>query len=64
MAGCSGDKAYIWSYAENRMFKDTFAGHTGPIYTCKFISGTKLATGSADRWIRIWDLQNRQCNIY
>ncbi|CAF0721242.1 unnamed protein product [Adineta ricciae] len=61
LAGCSGDKAYIWSHGDNRGLKDTHTGHNGIIYTCKFISGTKLVTGSADRLIKIWDLQNRQC---
>ncbi|CAF2686194.1 unnamed protein product [Rotaria sp. Silwood2] len=61
LAGCSGDKAYIWSYSDHRTLRDTFTGHKGLIYTCKFISGTKLVTGSADRLIRIWDLQSRQC---
>ncbi len=63
MAGCSGDRAYIWSYGDYRI-KDTFNGHTGQINTCKFISGTKLATGSADRLVKIWDLHSRQCKIY
>lgn len=45
------------------MLKDTYTGHRGLIYTCKFISRTKLATGSADRTIKIWDLYNRQCRI-
>ncbi|CAF1165549.1 unnamed protein product [Adineta steineri] len=61
LAGCSGEKAYIWSYGDNRMLKDVYAGHEKVIHTCKFISGTKLATGSADRLIKIWDLQSRQC---
>ncbi len=63
MAGCSGDKAYIWSYGDHRMLKDTLTGHEKLIYTCKFITGTKLATGSADRLIKVWDLQSRQCNF-
>ncbi len=46
------------------MLKDTYTGHQGLIYTCKFISGTKLATGSADRTIKIWDLHGRQCKIF
>jgi len=45
------------------MLKDTYTGHSGHIYTCKFISGTKLATGGSDRLIKIWDLHGRQCNI-
>ncbi|CAF1168435.1 unnamed protein product [Rotaria sordida] len=61
LAGCSGEKAYIWSYSDYRVLRDTFTGHKGLIYTCKFISGTKLVTGSADRLIKVWDLQNRQC---
>lgn len=61
MAGCSGDTAYIWSYAENRTTKDTFTGHQKLINACRFISGTKLVTGSADRTIKIWDLHGRQC---
>jgi autophagy-related protein 16 len=61
LAGCSSDKAYIWSYGEHKILKDTFTGHQGLIFTCKFISGTKLATGSADRTIKIWDLYSRQC---
>lgn len=43
------------------MPKEVFNGHNGQIYTCKFISGNKLATGSADRLIKIWDIQSRQC---
>ncbi|CAF2172752.1 unnamed protein product [Rotaria magnacalcarata] len=61
LAGCSSDTAYIWSYGDNRVLKHTFTGHSGIIRTCKFISGTKLATGSADRLIKIWDLQSQQC---
>jgi WD40 repeat protein len=64
LVGCSSDKAYLWSYGEYRMLKDTYTGHQGLIYTCKFISGTKLATGSADRTIKIWDLHGRQCKIF
>ncbi|CAF0785653.1 unnamed protein product [Rotaria sordida] len=61
VAGCSGDKAYIWSYGEQKMLKDTYTGHERLIYTCKFISRTKLVTGSADRTIKIWDLNGRHC---
>ncbi|CAF4332014.1 unnamed protein product [Rotaria socialis] len=61
LAGCSGDKAYIWSYGEQKTLKDTCTGHQGVIYTCKFISGTKLVTGSADRTIKIWDIYGRKC---
>jgi WD40 repeat protein len=61
LVGCSGDKAYLWSYGEQRILKDTYTGHQGLIFTSKFISGIKLATGSADRTIKIWDLYGRQC---
>lgn len=43
------------------MLKETLTGHNGLVYTCKFISGVKCATGSADRLIKIWDLHSRQC---
>ena len=46
------------------MLKDTLGGHTGSINACKFISATKLVTGSADRFIKVWDLHGRQCNIH
>ncbi|UJR27539.1 hypothetical protein I4U23_008821 [Adineta vaga] len=61
LAGCSNDTVYIWSYGEQRMLKDVYKGHQGLIFTCKFISGRKLATGSADRTIKIWDLHSRHC---
>lgn len=41
-----------------------YAGHSNTIYACKFITGTKFATGSADRLIKVWDLHNRQCKIF
>ncbi|CAF0868683.1 unnamed protein product [Adineta steineri] len=61
LVGSSGDKAYLWSYGDHKILKDTYTGHQGLINTCKFISGRKLATGSGDRTIKIWDLYNRQC---
>ena len=45
------------------MLKDVYTGHQGLIFTCKFISNVKFATGSADRTIKIWDLYNRNCKI-
>lgn len=62
LAGCASEKVYIWSYADTRMLKETLTGHNGLVYTCKFISGVKCATGSADRLIKIWDLHSRQCS--
>lgn len=64
LVGCSGEKAYLWSYGDYRILKDTYTGHKSLVTTCKFISGTKLATGSADRTIKVWDIQGRQCKNF
>ncbi|CAF0804071.1 unnamed protein product [Adineta ricciae] len=61
LAGCSSDTVYVWSYGEQKILKDIYKGHQGLIFTCKFISGKKLATGSADRTIKLWDLYSRHC---
>lgn len=61
IAGCSGDKAFLWSYGDNRTLKDTCTGHTGLINVCRFHTATKLVTGSADRLIKTWDLHRREC---
>ena len=64
LVGCSAEKAYLWSYGDYRILKDTYTGHKSLVATCKFISGTKLATGSADRTIKVWDIPARQCKIF
>ncbi|CAF0731003.1 unnamed protein product, partial [Didymodactylos carnosus] len=59
IAGCSNDKAYIWSYREG-ILREALTGHTAFVFCAKFISSTKVATGSRDSTIRVWDLQQRQ----
>lgn len=45
----------------NYMLKTTLTGHEDKILGIKFLSDMKLATGSHDRSIKLWDLNQQAC---
>jgi glucose repression regulatory protein TUP1 len=51
----------VWDIA-TKTIKTTFAGHEQDIYSLDFASdGRHIASGSGDRTIRLWDIQENQC---
>ena len=51
----------VWDIAERRI-RHQFSGHEQDIYSLDFASdGRTIASGSGDRTIRLWDLQEGQC---
>ncbi|KAF2070613.1 hypothetical protein CYY_008070 [Polysphondylium violaceum] len=60
--GTSNDNsARLWSVDLGRP-RHTLTGHIGKVYSGRFISSNKVATGSHDRTIKLWDLQRGYCN--
>lgn len=59
--GCSEDFACrVWGLADQRL-RHTLTGHGAKVFCAKFITSTLIASGSQDRTLKSWDLQNRQC---
>lgn len=51
----------MWDIAERRI-RHQFSGHEQDIYSLDFASdGRHIASGSGDRTIRLWDIQENQC---
>ncbi|CAF0892422.1 unnamed protein product, partial [Didymodactylos carnosus] len=59
--GCSEDFACrVWGVQDQRL-RHTLTGHGAKVFCAKFLTSSKIASGSQDRTIKLWDLQNRQC---
>ncbi|CAF0836426.1 unnamed protein product [Adineta steineri] len=59
--GCSEDFACrVWGLADQRL-RHTLTGHGAKVFCAKFITASLIASGSQDRTLKLWDLQNRQC---
>ena len=51
----------VWDIA-SKTIRHSFAGHDQDIYSLDFASdGRYIASGSGDRTIRLWDIQENQC---
>lgn len=62
--GCSEDFACrVWGLADQRL-RHTLTGHGAKVFCAKFITASLIASGSQDRTLKLWDLQNRQCNSH
>ena len=62
--GCSEDFACrIWGLVDQRL-RHTLTGHGAKVFSAKFITSTLIASGSQDRTLKLWDLQNRQCKYF
>ncbi len=61
--GCSEDFACrVWSLTDQRL-RHTLTGHGAKVFCAKFITSSLIASGSQDRTLKLWDLQNRQCKF-
>jgi len=59
--GADDNMIPIWDLVMKKV-KDQFEGHTGDVYTLDFLRhGSKLASESHDRTVRLWDIETRQC---
>ena len=57
----TGILAKVWDIAQ-KVIRHQFAGHDQDIYSLDFASdGRHIASGSGDRTIRLWDIQENQC---
>lgn len=53
----------VWDIAQ-KVIRYSFTGHEQDIYSLDFASdGRYIASGSGDRTIRLWDLQENQCMV-
>ena len=55
-SGCSDGEIQIWHVATGELVR-TLKSHTKPVYTLAVLGENKLASGSFDRSIKIWNME-------
>ncbi|KAH9514693.1 hypothetical protein Btru_023319 [Bulinus truncatus] len=59
--GASNDFASrIWTVGDQRL-RHTLTGHSGKVLSAKFLTESKVVSGSHDRTLKVWDLQSKSC---
>mmetsp|Transcript_6824 Transcript_6824/g.12343 ORF Transcript_6824/g.12343 Transcript_6824/m.12343 type:complete len:524 (-) Transcript_6824:65-1636(-) len=61
LAGTTNKTAILWNYFTERV-RHTFTGHSNKVVACEFFNSKSMAvTGSADRNIKLWDVDKGFC---
>ncbi|XP_047451131.1 protein Atg16l2-like isoform X2 [Mugil cephalus] len=60
LAASYNKSALLWRL-DDSVPKVTLTGHSNKVTASRFISSSSVATGSADRTLRLWDLQRAAC---
>lgn len=66
LAGTTNKTAILWNYFTERV-RHTFTGHSNKVVACEFfdrksmVSTKQAVTGSADRCIKLWDVDKGFC---
>ncbi|CAI2356916.1 unnamed protein product [Caenorhabditis sp. 36 PRJEB53466] len=61
IASSNDNNVRIWNLESSRLLS-TLSGHADQVTCVKFYQSHSAASGSADRVIKIWDLQNQRCS--
>ncbi|XP_066907379.1 autophagy-related protein 16-1 [Halyomorpha halys] len=61
LAASNDYAARVWTVSDQRL-RHTLTGHSGKVLAAKFLGDpNKVATGSHDRTLKIWDLRSKAC---
>ncbi|XP_065643804.1 autophagy-related protein 16-1 isoform X14 [Hydra vulgaris] len=62
LASSNDNACWIWSINDLRL-RHTLTGHSNKVMTAKFLGtdSSKIASGSYDRTIKVWDLRSKVC---
>ncbi|CAG5135625.1 unnamed protein product [Candidula unifasciata] len=61
IVGASNDFASrVWTINDQRL-RHTLTGHSGKVMSAKFLTESKIVSGSHDRTLKVWDLNSKAC---